>query len=70
MHTFVITVWPPWAATKSFTLPGWATSRWLPPMKCDGRSYFAAAELGVPLAWPLIRLSLAPAIVSDVSPMQ
>lgn len=39
-------------------------------MKCDGRLYLAADELGVPLALPLTPASFAPAIVSEESPIQ
>lgn len=44
--TDVMTEWPSCAATKSFTLLGGATSRLLPPMKCEGRLCFAAYALG------------------------
>jgi hypothetical protein len=46
-----MTVWPPLLATKSLTLDGGATRRWLPPMKCEGRLYLAALLLGVPFFW-------------------
>lgn len=68
--TFVMTVCPSWAATKSFTLPGAATPRWLPPMKCGARLCFAAHELGAPLAEPLTAFFCAPAILSVGIPMQ
>jgi hypothetical protein len=48
LHTFVMTVCPPWLATKSFTFEGAATARWLPPMKCAGRLYWVALLLEVP----------------------
>lgn len=67
--TLVMTVWPSWAATKSFTLPGAAVLRWLPPMKCGARLCFAAHELGAPLAVPLAPFLEAPAILSVGSPM-
>ena len=33
------------------TLEGGAANKWLPPMKCEGRLYFAALLLGVPFAF-------------------
>ena len=58
-RTFVMTVWPPCACTKSLTLLCGATPKWFPPMKCEGRLYFAALLLGPPLALatPLVAIS-------------
>lgn len=47
----MITVWPSWLATKSFTLLGEAWPRWFPPIKCSPMFFLAAHEEGVPLAW-------------------
>jgi hypothetical protein len=51
-----MTVWPPCAATKSFTFEDGATPKWFPPMKCEGRSYFAALLLGAPFFTPLVAM--------------
>lgn len=53
--TFVMTVWPSWLATKSFTFDGGAFSSLFPPMKWSGRLCFAAYD-AVPLTGAPCRL--------------
>lgn len=56
--TFVMTVCPSWAATKSFILDGDAFSSRLPPMKWSATLCFST-QLALPLATGTVRLPLA-----------
>ena len=49
-----MTLWPSLAATKSFTFEAGAFGSELPPIKCDGRSCFAAYDEGWPLTSPFV----------------
>ncbi len=53
--TLVMTVWPSWRATNSFTFEPGASSSLLPPMKWEAKLCFSAY-----VAWPLRRGTVTP----------
>ena len=53
--TLVMTVWPSWRATNSFTFEPGAFSSLLPPMKWEAKLCFSAY-----VAWPLRRGTVTP----------